>query len=63
MAIRDGEKHKAFLAAPICSRAQHQAAWETIKHYVAQGLVQPVEGFDDTAQAYADILGIKRDVK
>lgn len=56
---RTSDGHKGMLGPALCSDEQHRAAWEAIKHYVAQGLVQPVEGFDDTAEAYADILGIR----
>lgn len=60
MAIRDGERHKAYLGPPLCTNEQHQGAWETIKTLAAAGLLKPVEDYDgDTAEAYADILGIR----
>lgn len=61
MAIRDGERHKAYLGPPLCTDEQHSAAWHTIRTLAAAGLLKPVEGYEgDTVEAYADILGIKR---
>jgi hypothetical protein len=65
MAIRDGERHKAYLGPPLCTEEQHAAAHQTIITLAANGLLKPIEGIstdsvDKLIETYADILGIKR---
>lgn len=62
MKQRPSDRHQTNLGPAVCTTQQHQAAWEVIKSFVAAGLIQPVEDFEgDTAEAYAEILGIEHD--
>lgn len=60
MAIRDGEKHKAYLGPPLCGDDQHRQAWKTIQGLAAAGQLEPIPGWDGgLAEGYADILGVR----
>lgn len=59
MAIRDGEKHKAFLGPPLCSKATREVARKKIQILAEAGHLEPIPGWEgDLAEGYADILGL-----
>jgi len=60
MAIRDGEKHKAYLGPPLCGDEAHRKAWQKIKIMAAAGHLEPIPGWNGgLAEGYADILGVR----
>lgn len=59
MAIRDGEKHKAFLGPPLCGSATREKARRKIEIMAKAGHLGPIPGWEgDLAEGYADILGL-----
>lgn len=62
MAIRDGERHKAYLGPPLCSAQTRQLAYDFIARNHAARRLRPVEGVQgDLVETYASILGLDQE--
>jgi hypothetical protein len=60
MAIRDGDKWKAFLSGPLCSVEQRQLAYDFLtRNHEAQRL-RSISGWQGSlVEGYASILGLQ----
>lgn len=58
MAIRDGERHKAYLGPPLCSTEQRQLAYDFIVRNHAAGRLPHMPDFQDPIAGYVSVFGL-----